>query len=164
MKKSLLLKTLLNGLCFLCLLWLTPVLMVLKGKTTINNIDIDIYHWNLFEWFVSILAVISSIFFLRGLFLLRKSVNILVTDYLSESNIENSNKTGFSFFVSGAVYFFVILILWLHEVISSKEIIIGYDMDLLVPLVIVIIGVFFMIQADKISEAKVIKEENELTI
>lgn len=164
MKKNKLLSVLLSGLCFLCLLWLTPLLMIFKGRTIINDIDIDVYGWGAFQWFVFLLGVLSYGFFFRGLFFLRKYAKLFYGDYLSQTSIENSNRVGFSFLFSGLFYSSIVVLLWIKDAVVTKEVEIGYDMDLLLPITIITVGVFFMIQADKVSEIKVLKEETQLTI
>ncbi len=165
MKKITLFKMLLDILCFFFLLWFIAFIAIVPtGKTTFNHLTIDIENWNLFYWSISIASLITSIIFMRGLYYLRKVARLLAEKYFSDINIINSKKVGVHFLLAGALYSSIIVILWLKESIETGEFEIGTDMDLIAPLTLMIIGVFFIIQSKNLLLAKSFKEENELTV
>jgi len=165
MKKITLFKILLDVLCFFFLLWFIAFIAIVPtGKTTFNHITIAIENWNLFYWSISIVSLITFIIFIRGLYYLRKVVRLLSKKYFSDINITNSKKVGVHFLIAGVLYSSIIIILWLNKSIKTGEFEIGTDMDLIAPLTLMIIGVFFIIHSKNLLLAKSFKDENELTV
>ena len=150
---------------FIYLIWLIPFITIVPyGKTSINNVTIDIENWNLFYWLLAITALTTYVIFLKGLYFLRKVARILSDKHFSDMNIIHSKKAGIHFLLAGGLYFLIIVFLWLNRSITTGVIEIGTDMDLIAPLSLTIIGVFFIIQSKNLSLAKSFKEENELTV
>jgi len=166
MKKINLFKTLLDILIFLFLIWVTPWLFYVfpYERTTLGSVTIDIESWSLFFWFLAIIGLIAYLVFLRGLYFLRKVAKVFSEQYFSDGNISNSKKAGIHFLLAGTLYFSIIMILWLNRLIDLGQFEIGYDMDIITPLTLMIIGVFFIIHSKNLLLAKSFKEENELTV
>lgn len=165
MKKIKLFKTLLDILCFFYLIGIISFASFIPyGKTTFNHITIDIESWNIFYWFIAVLGLITSLIFLRGLYYLRKVARLFSDKYFSDVNITSLKKVGVHFFLTGALYTSIIVVLWMDESITTREFTIGTDFDLISPLILMIIGVFFLIHSRNLLLAKRFKEENELTV
>jgi len=167
MKKINLFKTLLDILVFIFLIvTITVVIFIIRvGGVSISHINmIGIESWNFFYWFIAIVSLMTYIIFLRGLYFLRKTAKIVTNQYFSNKNISNSKKAGTHFLLAGTLYFFIIEILWINTMIDLGQFEIGTDFDIIAPLTLMIIGVFFIIQSKNILLAKSFKEENELTV
>jgi len=166
MKKNNVFKTLLDILVFIFLIGTisTIIFIIRVGRFTINHVIIDVENWNLFFWFIAVVSLLTYIIFLRGLYFLRKIAKIVSVQYFSDINISNSKKVGIHFLLSGILYFFIIVILWINRLIDLGQFEIGTDFDIIVPLTLMIIGVFFIIHARNLLLAKSFKEENELTV
>jgi len=165
MKKIKLFKTLLDILVFIFSIGVisTVVFIIRVGRFTINHVIIDVENWSFFYWFIAIVSLMSYIIFLRGLYFLRKIAKVVSEQYFSDINVSNSKKVGTHFLLAGILYLFIIVILWINRLIDLGQFEIGTDFDLISPLTLIIIGVFFMIQSKNLLLAKSFKEENELT-
>ncbi len=167
MKKNNLFKTLLDILIFLFFIGtITLIVFIIRiGGVNISHIDItNIETWNFFYWLIAIVSLMTYIIFLRGLYFLRKTAKIVTNQYFSDKNISNSKKAGIHFLLAGTLYFFIIVILWINIMIDLGQFEIGTDFDIIAPLTLMIIGVFFMIHSRNLLLAKSFKEENELTV
>ena len=113
---------------------------------------------------VFVAQVISYIIFLRGLFFLRKMARSLLSHkQFSLPIIQNLKKSGSHFIYAGILSFIILFALWLGKLLGgSLEL--TYDNNLIIPLFLSIIGLFFIIQSETLALAKDIKEENELTV
>ena len=165
MKKAILFKTLVNILYILHFIGLTGIIFIVPfGTVNINQVNINIEDWNLFYWLISIVSLIAYIVFLRGLYYLRKMARFLLSNkYFSDSIIQNLKKSGNHFLCTGIISFTLLVAMWISKLSGGKFELI-YDNNLLIPLFLTIIGMFFIIQSNVLSIAKGIKEENELTV
>jgi hypothetical protein len=102
--------------------------------------------------------------FLRGLYFLRKMARFLLSSkYFSDNIIRNLKKSGNHFLLTSLISFALIFAQWIGKMVDGK-IELAYDQELLVPLFLAIIGIFFIIQSSTLDLAKSLKEENELTV
>tara|TARA_B100000809_G_scaffold249333_1_gene280577 strand:+ start:640 stop:1137 length:498 start_codon:yes stop_codon:yes gene_type:complete len=165
MKNTILFKTLVDILYILHFIGLVGIIFVIPfGIVNNNQVNINVEDWSLFYWLISIMSLITYIIFLRGLYYLRTMARFLLTNkYFSEKIIENLKKSGNHFLFTGIISFSLFFILWLNKLYGGKFELI-YDSNLLIPLFLTIIGMFFIIQSNTLVLAKNFKEENELTV
>lgn len=165
MKKTILFKTLVDILYILHFIGLIGIILIIPfGTVHINQVNINVEDWNLFYWLVFIVSLFAYIIFLRGLYYLRKMARFLLSNkYFSDSIIQNLKKSGNHFLYTGIISFTLFIALWISKLTGGKFELI-YDNNLLIPLFLTIIGMFFIIQSNTLNLAKGIKEENELTV
>jgi len=165
MKKTILFKTLVEILYTLHFVGLIGIIFIMPfGVVNINQVNVNVEDWSLFYWVISIVSLIAYIIFLRGLHYLRKMARFLLSNkYFSENIIKNLKKSGNHFLLTGIISFALFVALWLNKLYGGKFELI-YDTNLIVPLFLTIIGMFFIIQSNTLVLAKNIKEENELTV
>lgn len=165
MKKAILFKTLVDILYILHFIGLIGIIFIIPfGTVNINQVNMSVEDWSLFYWSIFIVSLFAYIIFLRGLYFLRKMARFLLTNkYFSDNTIENLKKSGNNFLYTGIISFALIVVLWISKLTGGKFELI-YDNNLLIPLFLSIIGMFFIIQSNALNLAKGIKEENELTV
>jgi hypothetical protein len=165
MKKAILFKTLVDILYILHFIGLIGIIFIIPfGTVNINQINMSVEDWSLFYWSIFIVSLFAYIIFLRGLYFLRKMAKFLLTNkYFSDDTIVNLKKSGNNFLYTGIISFALIVVLWISKLTGGKFELI-YDNNLLIPLFLSIIGMFFIIQSNALNLAKGIKEENELTV
>ncbi|TBN00912.1 hypothetical protein EYD45_13895 [Hyunsoonleella flava] len=143
MKKSVLLKLLINVLILFSIIGLLGLAINIPLKKCIMSpIKICIADWNLFYWFIAIIGLTACSFFLKSLYHLRRTAILLDNESFSDI-INHLKKSGTCFFVTGIIYSFVIILLWAYLAIETGVVEIGYDMDLIPPLFLIIIGIIF---------------------
>jgi hypothetical protein len=110
------------------------------------------------------IGTITYIIFFRGLFLLRKvATQILLNKLFSMSIITNMKKTGKYFTWTGVLLIITYTFIWFGKLFNNKiEIIFSFNS--LIPFLLIIFGLFFIIQSNALDIARRFKEENELTI
>jgi hypothetical protein len=165
MKKTALFITLIDILYALQVIGLIAVLFMIPFVlVNITHENVSAEEWNLFYWLVFILTLVKYMVFLRGLYFLRKMARFLLSSkYFSEDIIRNLKKSGNHFLLTSLISFALIFAQWIGKRVNGK-IELAYDQELLVPLFLAIIGIFFIIQSSTINLAKSLKEENELTV
>lgn len=67
------------------------------------------------------------------------------------------------FLCTGILSFLLMILLWIAKLYNGK-LELTYDLNFMIPLFLMIIGLFFMIQSRTLVLAKNFKEENELTV
>ena len=143
MKKSVLLKLLINVLILFSIIGLLGLAINIPLKKCIMSpIKICIADWNLFYWFIAIIGLTAYLFFLKSLYHLRKLATLLDNESFSDI-INHLKKSGTCFCYTGIIYSFVIIFLWVYLANETGEFVIGYDMDLIPPLFLIIIGILF---------------------
>jgi len=143
MKKSVLLKLLINVLILFSIIGLLGLAINIPLKKCIMSpIKICIADWNLFYWFIAIIGLTAYLFFLKSLYHLRKMATLLDNESFSDI-INHLKKFGTCICVTGIIYSFVIIFLWVYLAIETGLVEIGFDMDLIPPLFLIIIGVVF---------------------
>lgn len=148
MKKSFLLNSLINILIFLYIIGLIGLIILIPlKKCIISPIKICIVDWNIFYWFIAVISVFALLSFLKSLFHLRKIVKLQAKE--SSSNVIDKNliKCGTGFITSGIIYFSIVILLWIYNAIETEAFEIGFEMDLVPPLFIIVIGMFFKMQS-----------------
>ena len=165
MKKAILFKTLVDILYILHFIGLIGIIFIIPfGTVNINQVNMSVEDWSLFYWSIFMVSLFAYIIFLRGLYFLRKMARFLLTNkYFSDNTIENLKKSGNNFLYTGIISFALIVVLWISKLTGGKFELI-YDKNLLIPLFLSIIGMFFITQSNALNLAKGIKEENELTV
>jgi len=113
---------------------------------------------------MSILNTFLHIIFIIGLFYLKKVArSLLSNNYFTTKVILNLKKCGILFLTSGTSYAVLNILFYLWNLYLGKlEVIL--DSPLTQPFLLIIIGLFLLIQSNDLSKAKGFKEENELTV
>ncbi len=165
MKKEILFKTLVDVIYIFHFMGLVEILFIIPyGVVNINQVDIRVEDWNLFHWIVFVVSLGGYIIFLRGLYYLRKMAKFLLSNkYFSEKIIDNLKKSGNHFLLAGVILLGLHIVLLIYKIYGEKIELI-YEINLLIPLFLTMIGLFFTIQSDSLILAKNMKEENELTV
>ena len=165
MKKTILFKTLVDILYFLHFIGLLGIILILPfGIVNINQANISVEEWSFFNWIIVIVSLTTYIIFLIGLYYLRKMARFLLSNkYFSDLIINNLKKSGTHFLLTGVLSLFLIILLWINKLYDGKLELV-YDINFMIPLFLMIIGMFFIIQSKTLLLAKSIKEENELTV
>lgn len=143
MKKTSLLKLLINILILMSILVLVGLLINIPlRKCIMSPIKICIVDWNIFYWVIAIIGLSAYFFFIKSLYHLRKIAELLDNESLSDK-INHFKKSGTCFYATGIIYSTVIILLWTYQAIETGKTEVGYDMDLIPPLFLIIIGLFF---------------------
>lgn len=165
MTKTILFKTLVDILYFLHFIGLLGIILILPfGIVNINQANISVEEWSFLNWIIVIVSLTTYIIFLIGLYYLRKMARFLLSNkYFSDFTISNLKKSGTHFLLTGILSLFLIILLWIGKLYDGKLELV-YDINFMIPLFLMIIGMFFIIQSKTLLLAKNIKEENELTV
>lgn len=165
MRKIMFFKKLVDILYYLHFLGLLAIIFILPfGIANINQIDVSVENWTFLYWGIPILSLIAYIIFLRGLYYLRKVARfLLANNYFSDIIINNLRRSGNHFLLTGILLLSLIVIVGLNKLFNGR-LELTYDTNLIIPLFIMIIGLFFIIQSKTLFLAKNFKEENELTV
>ncbi|WGK66098.1 DUF2975 domain-containing protein [Croceiramulus getboli] len=129
-----------------------------------SNFDFGIDKLPVWYWSGIFLSILAYIFLLLALAFLRRMARILLTrNFFLDPVIEYGRKTGKFFLFSGSTLVLVYIILWLGKLFSGK-VQIDLGTDIIIPFFLLMIGLFFKLQAEALQQGKELKEENELTI
>ena len=123
-------------------------------------------YWNLpvLYWVGIGLSILAYITFLIGLNYLRKTANLFMTKaFFSLGIIRNLRLSGLFFVISGIIVSILFIIFWAIEN-TNGEIRIVLGTDIMIPLFLCIVGFFFMLQSKVLDEARLFKEDSNLTI
>ena len=82
--------------------------------------------------------------------------------YFATEVINNLKKSGRFFIFSGIISLSVFVISWIIRLNSGTVLL--YHTDIVLPVFITIVGLFFSIQSDALMISKQVKEDNDLTI
>jgi hypothetical protein len=133
------------------------------GVTKINQIDVDISKWSLTYWSLLVLSLIAFTVFIIGVYFLRKVGRYLLSNqYFAIEVINNLKKSGHFFIFTGIMSFSVFVISWIIKLNSGNVLL--YNTDIVLPIFITIVGLFFIIQSEALMVSKQAKEDNDLTI
>jgi len=165
MKKSILFKSFVDILFYLHVIGLFGMLIIIPfGSVNINQVIMKVEDWTLLTVVIAIVSLTIYVVFLRGLYYLRKMARFLVSNkYFSERIIKNLRKSGIHFLCTGILSFLLMILFWIAKLYDGK-LELTYDLDFMIPLFLMIIGLFFIIQSETLLLAKNFKEENELTV
>jgi hypothetical protein len=133
------------------------------GVTKINQINLDVSEWSMIYWSLLVLSLIAFIGFILGVFFLRKVGRYLLSNqYFAIEIINNLKSSGRFFIYSGVISFSVLVISWIIKFNYGNVLL--YNTDIVLPIFITIVGLFFIIQSDVLLVSKNAKEYNDLTI
>ncbi len=165
MKKSFLFKSLVDYLYILNVGGFLLLLITISfGFVEINEIKGSDEDWSVLAISISCVSVLTCIVFLRGVYYLRKMARHLLTNkYFSKQIIKYLKISGTHFLLAGVMFVVIMILRWIGKLrVGLFEFV--YDTNLMVPLFLMIIGLFFMIQSEALLVAKNFKEENDLTV
>ena len=165
MKKSFLFKSLVDYLYILNVGGFLLLLITISfGFVEINEIKGSDEDWSVLAISISCVSALTCIVFLRGVYYLRKIARHLLTNkYFSKQIIKYLKISGTHFLLAGVMFVVIMILRWIGKLrVGLFEFV--YDTNLMVPLFLMIIGLFFMIQSEALLVAKNFKEENELTV
>ena len=130
-----------------------------QEKLNIKNVNMDVAHWT-----VLITGIITyMLFFICLSYLKRVASLLLLNNFFSSKIVLNLNKSGKYFVFTGGLYIISLLITWMVN-ISNGKISLSYNILTLIPFLLIIFGLFFIIQSNALEMARDIKNENDLTI
>jgi len=133
------------------------------GVTKINQINLDVSEWSVTYWGLLVLSLIAFIIFMVGIYFLRKVGRYLLSNqYFAIEVITNLKKSGRLFIYTGIISLSVYIISWIIRLNSGNVLL--YNTDIVLPIFITIVGLFFSIQSDVLMVSKKVKEDNDLTI
>ncbi|MFB1027296.1 MAG: DUF2975 domain-containing protein [Flavobacteriaceae bacterium] len=89
--------------------------------------------------------------------------HLLTHKYFSKQIIKCLKISGTHFLLAGVMFVVIMILGWIGKLREGLFEFV-YDINLMVPLFLMIIGLFFMIQSEALLVAKNFKEENELTV
>ena len=154
----------------LCLGILGFIFILPFGIFTTKIADVEFQgtegYWNLpvLYWVGIGLSILAYIIFLIGLNHLRRTANLFMSkSFFSLEITRNLKRSGLFFVISGIIVSIVFIVLWAIEN-SDGETRIVLGTDIMIPLFLCIVGFFFMLQSKILDQAKVFKEDSNLTI
>ena len=165
MKKSFLFKSLVDYLYILNVGGFLLLLITISfGFVEINEIKGSDEDWSVLAISISCVSALTCIVFLRGVYYLRKIARHLLTNkYFSKQIIKYLKISGTHFLLAGVMFVVIMILGWIGKLREGLFEFV-YDINLMVPLFLMIIGLFFMIQSEALLVAKNFKEENDLTV
>lgn len=111
---------------------------------------------------VLVFVLISSLFFLYGIFLLRKTIALFIKkDVFNVEVIKNLNTIGISVVTSTLL---MVIPSFLYSAFHRTKFGFKLESGFESPLLIISLGLFFMILSEVFKIAKKLKEENDLTL
>jgi hypothetical protein len=171
MKKNHLLKNLIDVLFilmvpgFLAFFFIIPV-----GLFNTRIGDISVQNWEdvaalpSLYWAGIICSMITYLCMLVALFYLKKTARYFLDNNLLKAIVSKNLQRSGTFFLAtsiGTVASYIFL--WFTK-FSGNQISFGYTTDIFLPLILAIIGLFFMIISNTIEKARITKEEFDLTV
>lgn len=165
MKKEILFKTSIDIIYILQIFGCINIILPLwSGVININQVNVSVENWMVFHWSIFLLSAIAYFAFLVGLYFLRKVARSLLTSkQFSEKIIRNLKTTGRFFLYSSGTAILVEIILFIGN-LSLGNLELVFDSNGMTPLLLLIIGLFFILQSKTLGIAKKFKEDTELTI
>ena len=165
MKKSFFFKSLVDYLYILNVGGFLLLLITISfGFVEINEIKGSDEDWSVLAISISCVSALTCIVFLRGVYYLRKIARHLLTNkYFSKQIIKYLKISGTHFLLAGVMFVVIMILRWIGKLRAGLFEFV-YDTNLMVPLFLMIIGLFFMIQSEALLVAKNFKEENDLTV
>lgn len=115
-------------------------------------------------WVGIALSFVTYILFLIGLNYLRRTARHFVLGFFfSEEIIHNLKRSGSFFVFSGIVLGIAYITIWGFSTLSGS-INLTYGTNIMIPMFLCIVGLFFVLQSTALRSAKLLKEENDLTV
>ena len=165
MKRNQLFNLLIELLFLVQAIGLLGIFIILPfGATKITMVNSPVEKWSVGLWFFFILSLLVYVLYIIGLWYLRKvSHQIYSNNYFNYTTITSLKKSG-HFFVASSLVNLGLYGLYFVLKLLNGEVQLTTDLNGVLPIFILIIGLFFLIQSDVLSKAKSFKEDNELTI
>lgn len=115
-------------------------------------------------WMVIGLSILTYILFLIGLNYLRKTANHLISTSFYTINItKNLKRSGVFFIISAIIMALAYVLVWGIDV-SKGDIRLVLGTNVMIPLFLCIVGFFFILQSKVLDQARLFKEDSNLTI
>ena len=164
MKRNIVFKTLIDILFIFQGFGILGAFLIMPfGVTKINQINLNVSEWSVTYWSLLVLSLIAFIVFITGVFFLRKVGRYLLSNqYFAIEVMDNLKKSGRFFIYTGIISLSVFVISWIVKFNSGNVSL--YNTDVVLPLFISIVGLFFSIQSDVLMVSKNAKEDSDLTI
>lgn len=136
--------------------------------TKIADVEFQGYegYWNLpFLYWLGIgLSILTYILFLVGLNYLRKTANHFIkTSFYTVEITKNLKLSGTFFILSAFMLALAYIVVWGIDV-SKGNIKLVLGTNIMIPLFLCIVGFFFMLQSKVLEQARLFKEDSNLTI
>ncbi len=150
-------------------------IIILVGMLTSNYpFFFKAYNWNALKHtpvfsftLIYVFLILKSILTIFGILYLRKAIKaILIKEYFSIQVTKNLKKAGHIFVAVGAGYItvFIVGLLRIHNVLQFRLEFFQIESVVTLGLFVVIIGLFFILISYLFTQARSLKQENELTI
>ena len=157
MKKAVLFKTLIDIIFYLYVIGLIAIL--LKSPFNFTK-ETNLEQPNFLYWLILAIDGICYFIFLRGLYFLRKMARIFLSEkYFTKTVAISMQSSGNQFVYAGLLS----ILGWTLGLIFNIAIDPSNTLRI-IPLFIIIIGLFFTIQSRALLSAIEIKNENDLTV
>jgi len=157
MKKAVLFKTLIDIIFYLYVIGLIAIL--LKSPFNLTK-ETNLEQPNFLYWLILAIDGICYFIFLRGLYFLRKMARIFLSEkYFTKTVAISMQSSGNQFVYAGLLS----ILGWTLGLIFNIAIDPSNTLRI-IPLFIIIIGLFFTIQSKALLSAIEIKNENDLTV
>lgn len=171
MKTNLLLKNLIDLLFILMIPGILGFLFILPlglFTNTIGDVSVDGYedvrNLPISYWLGVSIAMLAYGLMLTALWFLKKSARYFMdNNLLKEPVSRNLNKCGLFMILSALGALASYIAMWIAS-FDGSGISLQYGNNIFVPLFLAIIGLFFKIIANTLTNARFLKEENDLTI
>lgn len=162
-KSSVVFKILLNILIFGMFLRVLDISLLFFEKSADAIALLPTESWKLFDWLMLTSTLIGYLIFIIGIIKLRNISGSLIDNKpFTDSLIKSLSQAGDMFIFSGIIIFTVDVVMSLDSYINNSEPV--FIFAIFDPFLQIIIGLFFKIQGNTISEAKIYKDEYDLTI
>ncbi|SFU58248.1 Protein of unknown function [Pustulibacterium marinum] len=118
-----------------------------------------------FTWGVIIMNTIAYMFFFRGILFLRKASRFMNSKNIFKNELESYlKKAGFAILLCGGLLWVASALTWMFFTIFKSTTSLAVSEDTMFVFILIIFGLFLMIQSDFMKRANQLKEENDLTI
>jgi len=171
MKTNLLLKNLIDVLFILMVPGILGFIFILPlgmFNNTIGNVSVngyeDVMNLPVFYWVAVITGILTYSMMLFALWFLKKSARYFMDNNLLKEPVSNNlGKSGFFLILTAIGAFVSYISVWLAS-FDASGITMQYGDNLFIPLFLAIVGLFFKIIANTLTNARLLKAENDLTI
>lgn len=171
MKTNLLLKNLIDILFILMVPGIFGFLIILPFgmfNTTIANVEVNGYEEVMdlpaFYWVAVIIAMLTYGMMLFALWFLKKSARYFMdNNLLKEVVSRNLNKSGVFLILAAFGALVSYIAIWIAS-FDGSVVSLQYGDNIFIPLFLAIIGLFFKMISNTLTNARLVKEENDLTI
>ena len=165
MKNSFLLKSLVDILYIILFMGLGG--MILLIPFVMFHLDGEIITLKDFSsgnWISFSLKILTYLILLRGLYFLRKVLRSFLSEQIFNWDVvKHLMKSGWHLFYSGILYIGFVSNSWLWKINKDNLEMISTSFTI-IPLLLMIIGLFFVIQSRFVKKAILYKEEIDLTV